>query len=287
MDRTICRFCKRKFTAVSNCCRHEKHRCHLNPNRIVNSFKCEYCSKPYSTIDSCSKHEQLCSSKPVKRAITIKPKVKAKLKVKVKVKVKDKAYNTGNTNPDLHQLVSTKKIYYISDNILDKFQDDLGYEGGIDFLLTNFMKHKFNHIIDKAYLEGLTSDDYPMACKGNGYFRFVDGHGNLVDDATGILLIKAIINNIQNSILRVSNILIRRYSGTEQMNSLYDAYDLGTIQKNICDMMSDKVEKHLKKYLVKRVINPNHLFFKDERFMEIKNAIFNQFNKQSGNIIVS
>ena len=250
MNRTICRFCKRKFTAISNCCRHEKHRCHLNPDKIVNSFKCEYCSKPYSTLNSCSKHEQLCTSKPVKKAIIIKPKEKTKLKPR------------GSASPTLtltltstlHQLVSTKKIYYISDNILDKFQDELGYEDGIDFLLTNFMKHKFDQIIDKAYLEGLTSDDYPMACKNNGYFRFVDGHGNLVDDTTGILLIKAIINNIQNSILRVSNILIRRYSGTEQMSSLYDAYDLGTIQKNICDMMSDKVEKQLKKYLVKRVI---------------------------------
>jgi hypothetical protein len=315
MDRRICKFCKRKFTAISNCCRHEKHRCTLNPDKIIHKFMCCFCNKNYSTLSSCTTHEKSCPTKPIKKSFKITPKinsttVKNKINsttVKHKVIATKKHINATKKNKinatlindvdvdvdvssggtDLNIDVSSGgRIYYISDDILHKFQTNMGNIAGIDYLLSNFMKHQFGNIIDKAYLDDHCSDEYPMASKGNNHFRFVDNHGNLIDDSTGKLLVKAIINNIQNSILRVSNILIRRYSASEQASSLYDAYDLGKIQQNICDMLSDKIQKQLKKYLNKRIINPNHLFFKDDKFMEVKNAIFDQFNKQNelGNI---
>ncbi len=263
IDRTICKFCTKKFTAISNCCRHEKHRCKLNPNRTHKQkqtqthHKCSHCNKLFSSFNTYSDHQSTCLEKPTKKIIIIKPKIKSE------------------------PVIVKKTVHYIGDYILDKFQTDMGHVQGIDFLLTNFMKHRFDLIIDKAYLSDIPSDDFPMASKDSHYFRFVDNHGNLIDDPSGKLLVNAIINNIQNSILRISNILIRRYSDTDQLGSLYEAYDLGSIQKNVCDMMSEKIRKQLSKYLSTRIINPNHLFFKDDRFIEVKNAIFTEFTKQN------
>ena len=110
------------------------------------------------------------------------------------------------------------------------------------------------------------SDEYPMACNQQGKFLFAVSKQILVKDTTGYKLVDAIINNIQNAVLHACNIQIKKYIGEGDIGPLYEIYDIGKIQSELCKFGKDKSKRKIKKYLLSRVINPNHRFFADVSF---------------------
>ena len=71
-----------------------------------------------------------------------------------------------------------------------------------------------------------------------------------------------IVNNIQNAVLQACNIQIKKYLEKGDIGPLYEIYDIGKIQNELCNFGKEKSKKKLKKYLLCRVMNPNHRFFR-------------------------
>ena len=72
---------------------------------------------------------------------------------------------------------------------------------------------------------------------------------------------KMIIYHIQNAVLRVTNMLIKKYVNDNESTPLYDTFDIGKVQGELCEISGQRVKTKIKKYLSKRVLNPNHPFF--------------------------
>ena len=149
----------------------------------------------------------------------------------------------------------------IGDNLIDVLQEKQGQDTAINFLLDNFLAGYFIKIIDEIYLNGKNSDQIPIATCDGKHFRYLDGHNDLIDDPTGDIVVSQIINNIQNAVLRTSNILIRRYINDENQETLYDDYDVRKIQDKVCSIQNITTKNKIKKYLSKRVLNASHSFF--------------------------
>ena len=159
----------------------------------------------------------------------------------------------------------------LSDNILETLTNQLGDEESVRFLMTNFLKKHYEKIIDAAYLQGKKSDKYPMACRDGYHFRYLDDNGKLIDDNGGDEIVKVMIYHIQNAVLRVTNLLIKKYVGDSDTNPLYDTFDIGKVQSELCEISKPRIKAKIKKFLSKRVLNPNHPFF-DSRvsFMDLR-----------------
>ncbi len=170
----------------------------------------------------------------------------------------------------------------IADDILELLTIKLGDIPAIEILLTNFMSKNYIKIINAAYLSGKSSDNYPMACAGKNHFRYINDKYMLVDDIDGEKLVKTIINNIQNAALIASNKLIRKYMGENKVGDLFEVYDLGQIQKGVCDMFTEISKIQIKKLIAKRVLNPNHQFFSSTTdFYSLQQYYYDKFSSGS------
>ena len=71
--------------------------------------------------------------------------------------------------------------------------------------------------------------------------------------------------------MRVTNLLIKKYVGDSDTNPLYDTFDIGKVQSELCEISKPRIKAKIKKFLSKRVLNPNHPFF-DGRvsFMDLR-----------------
>ena len=239
-----CEDCHSYFSTKSNLNQHCKKYCKKGKITIT-KFQCSHCKKYFSAKSSLTRHlVNLCEKK-----MFFKPKLKPNFK--------QKKHKTSK----ISEIITTKpKLNVVSDCIFLNLSKEINEEDAINFLLLNFLNKNYGKIIERAYLTDIHSDEYPMVCSGSNHFRFLDGNGSLIDDPNGELLVTRVSYNIINAILRVSNSLITKYV-IDNTSKLYNTYDLRKIQGDLCIMSQKKTKNMIKKFLAKRVLNPNHPFF--------------------------
>ncbi len=273
-----CEYCKYEYS-LSNISRHVKYYCKFNPNRIIKpKITCEYCMNEFSNKWSLKDHlAKYCKNKP-KLLISNKKIDKCNSKTILRIKQKlnkpsDKQAYKQESASQVDKQESDKQVdkqeseaNSKSDTgnlILDKIIDKLGKkELGLDYLIGNFLTKNYERIIEKSYLEDRGSDDYPFACKKQFHFRYYNKDNEMVDDIDGTSLSKTIHKGIQNAALTVSIIIIKKHIDGDNNEELYDNYDLAQLQSLVYKMSTDKSLTKIKKYLAKRVLNPNHPYFK-------------------------
>jgi hypothetical protein len=239
-----CDACHKTFSCNRALKRHVKESC--RGEEYKTKYQCNKCLCYYSSKNNLARHKSICKEEPIKKT-PIKLKVK-RIKINIDKKNKPKSYVS---------LVTTN----IGDVVIDILKEKLGERCAINFLLDNFLAGYYIKIIDECYINGKNSDQFPVVCKGGTHFRYLDNENTLVDDPTGELVVKQIINNIQNAVLRASNTLIRRYINDDCQESLYDDYDVKKIQDCVCSIQNKTTQNKIRKYLSKRVINSSHSFF--------------------------
>ncbi len=241
----ICSECGNTYSTSSNLKRHQKTYC-KGPKVNKTKHQCEYCNKYYSTRSNLNFHiSNKCVNNSATKLIIVNKQEKSKKKLEFRNK-KSKVIQTT----------------IISDNILEKLTDEMqDDQKAIDFLLTNFLNKNYGKIIERTYLHEKKSDEYPMACSGGNHFRYMDGNGQFVDDLDGGFLVNLIVSCIQNAVLKASNKLIKKYMSTGDTSKLYELYDIGKMQAGVCTLTQKITKNKIKKFLSKRVMNPNHQFF--------------------------
>lgn len=284
-----CSKCKRSFASSKGLRRHQNSPACERAQKVT-QFKCEHCGKYFSYRSGLSRHKSSFCKKAIGfselkhikavQALDVGKTKKPRLLLQLKLKTKPPEPDTNplsGLSKSLKKLSQQKPVVIkpkpkklslnlngmgnIADEILEILTVKHGDVPAIELLLTNFMSKNYTKIIDAAYLDNKTSDNYPMACSGGTHFRYINSEFELVDDADGERLVKTIINNIQNAALIASNKLIRKYMGQNKVGDLFEVYDLGQIQKGVCDMFRDTTKKKVKRLIAKRVLNPNHQFF--------------------------
>ncbi len=251
-----CNFCDRKFNDKSNKLRHEKNYCFENPDRIkLKREICNICKQTFSNINNLKYHHKHYCRDSENNTHILNTKLKKKPVIKRKNKFFELHFHMYSEGKDSHNFIR------VENNLLAILINKMGPDDGIDFLLGNFLTLNYSKILEKVYFDGKGSDNFPIACKGGGHFRFINKNGILVDDKNGNIICKQILNNIQAAGLMASNLLIKKFSDSKDYNDLYDVYDIGQIQNVAYKMDNKSTITNIKKYLSKRVLNPNHPHF--------------------------
>ena len=253
----------------------------MNASQKTN-YQCMYCERYYSNFSNMKQHQRIRCKKALD-VIAVRNKININTKRKVNIKKKSNIHVGGRkvnqysnsmhivddislSGPRNHLAIDKITPIYVDDTILDKLIVKFGRMQATDFLLTNFLNDQIAKIIENSYLDVLYSDEYPMACNQKGKFVFAISKHILVKDTSGYKLVNAIINNIQNAVLHACNIQIKKYLGEGDIGPLYEIYDIGKIQSELCKFGKDKSKRKIRKYLLTRVMNPNHRFFANVSF---------------------
>ena len=288
-----CSKCNRIFVSLKGLKRHKSSSACERAQKVT-LFQCKYCTKYFSYRSGLSRHKKNFCKKAneyneLQQIKTVSGKKRKKISIKPKSKINPlsgltKSLASLKTTSTISKLIKPRsKIHVdigtIATDMLELLTIKLGDIPAIELLLTNFISKNYIKIINASYLDGKSSDNYPMACSGEYHFRYIDENYMLIDDANGEKLVKTIINNIQNAALIASNKLIRKYMGENKVGDLFEVYDLGQIQKGVCDMFKDVSQIHIKKLIANRVLNPNHQFFSSTTdFYTLKQQYYKRFN---------
>ena len=245
-----CQICNRVYSTSGNLKRHQKKPCKIKKTE----WQCEHCSQYYAAKCSLKKHMESCDHiATFKKKLILKPKTQTQTDLQ-----------NRKTPKRLQMIVNGSSLAVqpvVFDDILGKLTEKLGTQEAVSFLLTNFLSKNLEKIISTCYLDGISTASFPIACSGGNHFRFLDENGIVIDDPTGDKLVKKIINNLQNALLRSNYLLIKKYIGEGDTSALYEVYDIKTIQDGIYDLFKQTNHNKIKRYLSKRMLNPNHFFF--------------------------
>ena len=93
------------------------------------------------------------------------------------------------------------------------FYDDLvtkmgGRDHAVNYLASVASEGKPIDIISKLYLEGKSPENYPIACRDEDHFRYMDSDHQLVDDIGGHSIKKVVTSGIHDALVLSKNILI-------------------------------------------------------------------------------
>ncbi len=255
-----CEYCKMYFSTKSSLTRHINKSCKnikrkikILKKPIANSSDHIREEKTKAEIDALKRSEKQCETLTLALELALKQINKQKLELNY-IKQSDIVVPIKHPGPK-------EKHPILSDNILEVLTDKLGKKESVNFLMTNFLEKKYGKIIEAAYLNDIMSDKYPMSCSEDNHFRYLNDKWKLIDDNGGDEIVKMIIYHIQNAVLRVTNMLIKKYVNDSESTPLYDTFDIGKVQGELCEISGPRVKTKIKKYLSKRVLNPNHPFF--------------------------
>lgn len=256
-----CQICNRTYSTSGNLKRHQKKPCKIKKTE----WQCEHCGQYYAAKCSLKKHMESCDHVAAKKKLILKPKIRTRTRIQIQPQPLHRPRSQIKKTPTRLQMIvhgpALAKQPVVFDDILGKLTEKLGTQEAVSFLLTNFLSKNLEKIISTCYLDGISAASFPIACSGGNHFRFLDENGIVIDDPTGDKLVKKIINNLQNALLRSNYLLIKKYIGEGDTSALYDVYDIKTIQDGIYDLFKQTNHNKIKRYLSKRMLNPNHFFF--------------------------
>jgi hypothetical protein len=128
------------------------------------------------------------------------------------------------------------------------------------FLLENMDYNDSINIIDKMYLEGIPKNRYPIACSDDYKFRYLNHSGDIVDDKGGIKIVSTLEREIHRALIEANSKLIHECVNNDDNITLYNVYDIGTLQTQLGNYRSAVTTK-FRDDLARKVYNTEHPFF--------------------------
>lgn len=128
------------------------------------------------------------------------------------------------------------------------------------FLLENMDYKDSINIIDKMYLEGIPKNRYPIACSDDYKFRYLNHSGDIVDDKGGTKIVSTLEREIHRALIEANSKLIHECVNNDDNITLYNIYDIGTLQTQLGNYRSADTTK-FRDDLARKVYNTEHPFF--------------------------
>jgi hypothetical protein len=110
------------------------------------------------------------------------------------------------------------------------------------------------------YLEGIEKSHYPIACADDYKFRYLNHSGGIVDDDGGNKIVSKLENEIHSALIEANTRLIHECVDNDDNITLYNVYDIGTLQEQLGNYRSIDMEQ-FRADLAKQVYNTAHPFF--------------------------
>lgn len=148
-------------------------------------------------------------------------------------------------------------IAVMNPNFFTELEHQTDHDMAIKMLVTSAANNQPLDVLKSLYFKGNDPNEYPIASK-NGRYRYLNDSGDLVED-DGKFLSTIVANRIQKAMSYATGTLIRNMTAEFEVDRMYDTYDLGKIQSNICNFPIN----HMVAELNLITENPSHPFFMD------------------------
>ena len=248
------------------------------------NIECMKCGAKFTVETSFMRHQSQCTGISEER--TVRHTKPTTMKVKVKVK---------SPHPDppvekIDSVVLLQKIQKLEQelehvknkpttveqhhhwnivlgmNFFDELVHKMGKNHAINYLTEIAQEGKPVDVINKLYLEGTVPTKYPIACRDQDHFRYIDADHKVVDDKGGVGLSKLVSTGVHEALILAANEAIH-----EQVSSQnYDCFNIEPIQRYVADMRNSLPEDRIIDELAHITNIPNHPFFTDENMFTRK-----------------
>ena len=230
------------------------------------TYPCKFCGTLFSDRSNRYRHENKHCSTRTKNII---PQPRQKIEVKLRVKVNTKDENAVNEEilNELQQLRErVKKIeneprynnwIIIGPDMYNDMVDKYGRTEALDFLTKSAISGDSVDVIKKIYLDGISPEKYPIACKKDMHFRYLNDKREVIDDKGGESVQKMFTARAHKAMVVAANEQVREAMENSNMNDLFTK--LNDVQNGLASVHSLDLER-----LAGITTNPDHPFFLDE-----------------------
>lgn len=206
---------------------------------------CEWCGANYVYRTGKSRHKKICEQRPkikidIKRKIIDPNNILLEAIAKLEEKV-DKIQASPIVNNNYNNWI------IVGGDIFQMMIDKIGKKEAITMLLESTT----TDIARKIYFEGILPEEYPIACKDNLHFRFLNDKYEVVDDRGGLKVNNIVLNNVRDAMIHAVNEKI-----TDQVRG-EDGSDLNNLQSKLIGAYNEDIKPELSKLSY----NPAHPFF--------------------------
>lgn len=149
-------------------------------------------------------------------------------------------------------------------NFFDELVTKMGKSSAINYLTGIVQEGKPMDVINKLYLEGTCPTKYPIACRDQDHFRYINSDHRLIDDKGGHGISRLVSTGVCDALILAANEVLKD-----------EEHNVESIQHYV---------QEVKKSPPARIINelsdmtsiPNHPFFTDEDSFRIDCTLDNQ-----------
>lgn len=239
-----CEYCDKFFSHRANKYRHVHNTCHKRPDRLS-----KHTQKPRSErirIDIRPKNQPSRSEIETIKQCLVEIKQQNQ---DIQEKLNKQAEQKGGDNYNIYNnyIIIGPDVY---SNMVQKF----GKEETLRMLTSGNVSDNTLKIIKKVYLDGVAPEQYPIACRNNDHFRYLNDKHELIDDLGGQKCQDFVTNRVHNAMLMATNEVINQViNGSNQS-------DIGNLQQNLTAKVKNKT---VISDLANMTRNPNHPFFRD------------------------
>lgn len=276
----VCNFCDQSFTHRSNKYRHQKFRCHNNPDAIT--------EKTEQKISTIEQGEDMNINLSELKGDDIKSVLGSILKSTIEnqnqkieemmneklTELIEKKFTGQRINIENQNNINNNITIYINEKVdfVQALQDIYGWD---EAKAINHIKERISqnnegdiHLFCDIYLVG-KKENWPIVCKDkkNGYFLIKDRKKNaLISDPGGVEIFKNFKRNYTDTLLRLSEREIKKVTSQKtetpdyevKRDYLLDEFDLGLMQNkmfSLCNYdhkvfikkLSNHIDNHEKK----------------------------------------
>ena len=154
-------------------------------------------------------------------------------------------------------VTTTNYIAVLGTDFYGDLISKLGKSDAIKFLAESCVDGSPLSVFQKLYLDDKKPNDYPIACKDQLHFRYLDNDKRVVDDQGGAALGTAVSKKITDALLLAANdAMIREMDGN---NPVYNMQNILLMQDRLTKLDKSSMIQDLA-YITN---NPNHPFFRD------------------------
>lgn len=221
-------------------------------------YKCEWCSANFTQKTNKYRHKKKCGNQP-KIKLDIRPKPTHTETILLNA-INDMRCELSSLKNKIDMPRETN-VYNINKNINvfvggDAYQsliDKYGKDNAMSMLLNDTT----SALAKNLYFEGIAPNSYPIACKDNLHFRFLNDKSEVIDDLGGEKVNTAVISHMRNTMIRAVNEEIENQIGGAIKPNITG--DTNILQTRLLDLS----QRDLKPELSEMSYNPNHPFFFD------------------------
>lgn len=141
----------------------------------------------------------------------------------------------------------------VGGDFFSELVDKMGRGRAVEYLSEIATEGKPLDVINKLYLEGTEPTSYPIACRDEDHFRYMDSAHRIVDDKGGHGISQIVSNGVHRALVTAAN------------EAICDQVD---IQNYVADMRNSLPPDRIVSQLAHMTSIPDHPFFRDEDEIE-------------------